>query len=289
MQQPISAGLREAVWLASGRGIFDHCRLFAAFGSHKNKNFYFLCNRRPSFAPTFAQSQGCTQITDTLHSTGTCAPAMMQGVIDPNQGSTVMIGCTTMVPNTARIAGIEGRGEVSYSVARPAPPKGSTTPSPRYWSIPATGGPYRLPSHVTLDASGTVTSVFGRTSDVTAQSGDHDTLQIAERDDLYFTAGRAQAAIPVAGLPLIYARGGISINKANRSQAGYLSSGDWNAFTGKEPTITTGSTSQCWRGDKTWKSTFAFVSLSRGRQRQAMRFVFSSQPPRIGVISYVQF
>src|SRR6202007_935138 len=44
---------------------------------------------------------------------------------------------------------------------------------------------------------------------------------------------RAQAAISVSGTPLTYSGGVIGINQANGSQAGYLSSTDWNTFNNK--------------------------------------------------------
>ena len=46
----------------------------------------------------------------------------------------------------------------------------------------------------------------------------------------------------------------ISIQQASGSQAGYLSSTDWTTFNSKEPAIAAGTTSQYWRGDKTWQT-----------------------------------
>lgn len=46
----------------------------------------------------------------------------------------------------------------------------------------------------------------------------------------------------------------ISIQQSSSSQAGYLSSSDWTTFNSKEPAITAGTTSQYWRGDKTWQT-----------------------------------
>lgn len=40
---------------------------------------------------------------------------------------------------------------------------------------------------------------------------------------------------------------------ASTSTDGYLTSVDWNTFDGKEPPITAGTTSQYWRGDKSWQ------------------------------------
>lgn len=46
----------------------------------------------------------------------------------------------------------------------------------------------------------------------------------------------------------------ISIPSASAFASGYLSSTDWNTFNNKEPAITPGTTSQYWRGDKTWQT-----------------------------------
>ncbi|NBX97440.1 hypothetical protein EBQ81_01050, partial [bacterium] len=46
----------------------------------------------------------------------------------------------------------------------------------------------------------------------------------------------------------------LTIQQANGSQAGYLSSTDWTTFNTKEPSIAAGTTSQYWRGDKTWQT-----------------------------------
>lgn len=48
--------------------------------------------------------------------------------------------------------------------------------------------------------------------------------------------------------------GTISIPKATGSVDGYLSSIDWSVFNSKEPAISAGTTSQYWRGDKTWQT-----------------------------------
>ncbi len=46
----------------------------------------------------------------------------------------------------------------------------------------------------------------------------------------------------------------IGISQATTSTDGYLSSTNWNTFNNKEPAITPGTTSQYWRGDKTWQT-----------------------------------
>jgi hypothetical protein len=46
----------------------------------------------------------------------------------------------------------------------------------------------------------------------------------------------------------------VSMPAANASTNGYLTSGNWTTFNGKEPPITAGTTSQWWRGDKSWQT-----------------------------------
>ncbi len=46
----------------------------------------------------------------------------------------------------------------------------------------------------------------------------------------------------------------ISLSQASTSTNGYLSSADWNTFNNKEGALATGTTSQYYRGDKTWQT-----------------------------------
>lgn len=61
----------------------------------------------------------------------------------------------------------------------------------------------------------------------------------------------------VSGTAPIASSGGstpvISISQANGSTDGYLSSTDWNTFNNKETAIATGTTSEYFRGDKSWQ------------------------------------
>jgi len=143
----------------------------------------------------------------------------------------------------------------------------------RNYTFPNASGTIAL----TSDISYPVTSVFGRTGAVTAQSGDYTTTQVTEGTNLYYTDARARGAISLtttgnngastynsttgvlnvptytlAGLgginltslsatsPLAYnnTTGVFSIQQANGSQAGYLSSADWTTFNSKQATIT---------------------------------------------------
>jgi hypothetical protein len=124
-----------------------------------------------------------------------------------------------------------------------------------------------------------VTSVFGRTGNVVAVSGDYTTTQITEGTNLYYTDVRARASnsfvagsgaynsttgvitIPTntsqltngasfitltslsATSPLSYVNttGVFSISQANTTTNGYLSSFDWNTFNNKQIALTFGN------------------------------------------------
>jgi hypothetical protein len=124
-----------------------------------------------------------------------------------------------------------------------------------------------------------VSSVFGRTGAVVAQSGDYTTTQVTEGTNLYFTDVRARNAVSFtagsgaynsttgvftiptntnqltngasfitltslsASSPLSYSNttGAFSISQANTSTNGYLSSFDWNTFNSKQTALTLGN------------------------------------------------
>jgi len=54
--------------------------------------------------------------------------------------------------------------------------------------------------------------------------------------------------------PLVNTSGTVTINQSSGSADGYLSSTDWTTFNSKEPAITAGTTSQYYRGDKTFQT-----------------------------------
>jgi hypothetical protein len=54
--------------------------------------------------------------------------------------------------------------------------------------------------------------------------------------------------------PLQYSSGTASITQSSGSTNGYLSSTDWTTFNNKEPAISTGTSLQYWRGDKSWQT-----------------------------------
>jgi hypothetical protein len=110
-----------------------------------------------------------------------------------------------------------------------------------------------------------VTSVFGRTGAVTAQSGDYTTTQVTEGTNLYYTQTRfdnALAAKSTSNLaegtnlyytdarvhsaisaiaPISEVSGVVSISQAGTSSNGYLSSTDWNTFNSKQSALTIGN------------------------------------------------
>ena len=96
-----------------------------------------------------------------------------------------------------------------------------------------------------------VSSVFGRTGAVTAQSGDYTTTQVTEGTNLYYTEGRVSANTDVAantaarhsavtigtanGLSL--AGQALSLGLSSGSATGALSSTDWNTFNNKQAAL----------------------------------------------------
>jgi hypothetical protein len=70
--------------------------------------------------------------------------------------------------------------------------------------------------------------------------------------NLYFTTTRARSAIS-ANSPLGYSAGVLSLPASTSSTDGYLKSTDWTLFNNKEPSISSGLSTQYWRGDKTWQ------------------------------------
>jgi hypothetical protein len=119
-----------------------------------------------------------------------------------------------------------------------------------------------------VDNTDAVSSVFGRTGNVTATNGDYNTSQVTENTNLYFTQARVSANTDVAantaarhnavtlgtanGLSLSTQQ--LSLQLATSGQNGALSSTDWNTFNNKENAITAGTTAQYFRGDKTFQT-----------------------------------
>ena len=83
-----------------------------------------------------------------------------------------------------------------------------------------------------------------------------DTYYLNSNPAAYLSTVSASGTAPVSvsgsgtvGSPL-----SISMSAANGSTNGYLTSSDWTTFNGKEPALTAGTTSQYYRGDKSWQT-----------------------------------
>jgi hypothetical protein len=105
---------------------------------------------------------------------------------------------------------------------------------------------------ITATWTDSVTTVFGRTGDVVAISGDYTTAQVTEVTNLYYTEARVNANANVAantaarhnavtlgtanGLSLSTQQ--LSLGLASGSTNGALSSTDWTTFNNKQSTLT---------------------------------------------------
>jgi hypothetical protein len=108
---------------------------------------------------------------------------------------------------------------------------------------------------VKIDNTENVTSVFGRFGAIVATTGDYLTCQVTECNNLYYTDARVRAAVGHTA-PLTYnsTTGVFGITQSNTTTDGYLSATDWNTFNDKQPLIAAGTTSQYYRGDKTFQT-----------------------------------
>ena len=79
------------------------------------------------------------------------------------------------------------------------------------------------------------------------------TLNIPQYSGGSGTVTSIATSAPITG-GTITTTGTIGITQATTLTDGYLSSTDWNTFNSKEPAIAAGTTSQYWRGDKTWQT-----------------------------------
>jgi hypothetical protein len=108
---------------------------------------------------------------------------------------------------------------------------------------------------VKIDNTENVTSVFGRFGAIVATTGDYLSCQVTECGNLYYTDARVRAAVGHTA-PLTYCSttGVFGITQSNTTTDGYLSATDWNTFNDKQPLIVAGTTSQYYRGDKTFQT-----------------------------------
>ena len=80
-----------------------------------------------------------------------------------------------------------------------------------------------------------------------------DTAVVPENGNLYFTDARVYSALS-ATAPISFSSGVISISQSNSTTNGYLSSTDWNTFNDKEDFVVPGTTTEYYRGDKTFQT-----------------------------------
>jgi hypothetical protein len=100
-----------------------------------------------------------------------------------------------------------------------------------------------------------------------------------------YRSGTAVATATVSS-PLIWSGGALGIQAASGSQAGALSATDWTTFNGKEPAISAGTTSQYWRGDKTWQTLDkAAVGLGNVENTELSTWAGSTNIVTVGTIA----
>jgi hypothetical protein len=106
----------------------------------------------------------------------------------------------------------------------------------------------------------------------TTISYDNSTYYLASNPSGYITLSSLSASAP---LSYNNTTGAFSISQSSGSSDGYLSSSDWTTFNNKENAISAGTTSQYWRGDKSFQTldtlavtenTNLYFTNSRARQ-----------------------
>jgi hypothetical protein len=132
-----------------------------------------------------------------------------------------------------------------------------------------------------VDNTDAVSSVFGRTGNVTATNGDYNTSQVTELTNLYYTEARVNANTNVAantaarhnavtlgtanGLSLSTQQ--LSLGLASAGVTGALSGTDWSTFNSKQPAgnYVTTDTAQTITGVKTFSQDIIVNSVEIGR------------------------
>ena len=126
----------------------------------------------------------------------------------------------------------------------------STAPTFGQLLVGNSSGGYTLTSTSSLGIVSGVSSVFGRTGAVIAQSGDYSTTLVTEGTNLYFTDARARSALSesITGIDYTSGTGVFSLT------SGYeipltASTTDWNSFYNTPSTRITAGTNLFWTGN----------------------------------------
>ena len=115
--------------------------------------------------------------------------------------------------------------------------------------ISSASGPLSILNHIISIAKANATT------DGYLSATDWNTFNSKQPAGNYVTDSRTISTTgPLQGGGNLTADRTLSITQSGASTDGYLSSTDWNTFNSKEAAIALGTTSQYWRGDKTWQT-----------------------------------
>ncbi|MCK6594210.1 MAG: SUMF1/EgtB/PvdO family nonheme iron enzyme [Bacteriovoracaceae bacterium] len=178
-----------------------------------------------------------------------------QGTYDASTGS---------APSSATIG--------DYYIINVAGTIGGTTYNVGDWIVLSSVGDWeRINNH------NPVSTVFGRTGAITAVKGDYTLGKMGDvdltsvpplvNDVLVFNGTNWVPGVVTSGgtvtsvsgtAPIVVTSGTttpvVSITQASSSANGYLSSTDWNTFNNKQSEVAPGTTTQYFRGDKSWQT-----------------------------------
>lgn len=202
--------------------------------------------------------------------------------ITPNDKDVLSYDASTGKWKPRAINGLAYQG--AWNANDPLP---STAVAGDYYIVSVANSPYNVGDWIVFNGtsfdqinnSNAIISVFGRTGAVIATKGDYVLNKMGDVDlttspptigDVlkYNGTNWVPATVSVGGggtvtsvsgtAPISIASGTstpvVSISLANTTTNGYLSAADWNTFNNKEAAITAGTTTQYYRGDKTFQT-----------------------------------